>query len=58
MIYTVKIKETLVREIQIGANNPSEALNTAQKMYDNGEIILDSTDHVGTSILVVDNDVA
>ena len=58
MIYTVKVKETLVREIQIGANNPSEALNTAQKMYDKGEIILDGSDHVGTSIMVVDNNVA
>lgn len=58
MIYTVKIKETLIREIQVGANSPSEALNTAQKMYDKGEIILDSSDHVGTSILVVDNNVA
>lgn len=58
MIYTIKVKETLVREIQIGANNPSEALNTAQKMYDKGEIILDNSDHVGTSIMVVDNNVA
>lgn len=58
MIYTVKIKETLVREVEIGASSTSEALNTVQKMYDKGEIILDSSDHIGTSIMVVDNNVA
>lgn len=58
MIYTVRIKETLIREIDINANSSDEAINLIHKMYDKGEIVLDSSDHTGTSIMVVDNNVA
>ena len=49
MTFIVQISEVLQRQIKVVANNESEAELVAREMYRNGEIVLDSTDHVETS---------
>lgn len=48
--HKVMLTETLQREVEIEADDMSEAINMAQEMYDNSEIILDETDYRGVEI--------
>ena len=49
MTYVVQISETLQRQVEVVADNEAEAILVARTMYRNGESVLDSADHVGTS---------
>lgn len=48
--YQVLFKETLERVIEINANNKEEALEIAEEMYRNCEVVLDYTDFSGYEI--------
>ena len=48
--YQVLFKETLERVIEINANNKEEALEIAEEMYKNCEVVLDYTDFSGYEI--------
>ena len=48
--YEVLFKETLERVIEINANNKEEALEIAEEMYRNCEVVLDYTDFSGYEI--------
>lgn len=48
--YKVTLTETLQREVEIEADDINDAINIAQEMYDNSEIILDETDYKGVEI--------
>ena len=39
VIYTVKIKETLMDELVIDAANPNEAIEKAMKLYTEGDLL-------------------
>ena len=54
--YKVVVTETLQRTITINADNEGEALDKVQEMYDNEEIVLDSSDYQDTKIEVVEDD--
>ena len=54
--YRVVVTETLQRTITINADNEGEALDKVQEMYDNEEIVLDSSDYQDTKIEVVEDD--
>ena len=46
MKYLVEISETLQRKVEIEADNPSDAIQTAKDKYYNSEIVLDADDIV------------
>ena len=46
VIYTVKIKETLMDELKIDAVNPNEAIEKAMKIYSNGDALPTSERHI------------
>ncbi|WP_304818925.1 LPD11 domain-containing protein [uncultured Clostridium sp.] len=48
--YKVMLTETLQRDVEIDADDISDAISIAQEMYDNSEIILDETDYKGVEI--------
>lgn len=48
--FTLTIIETLSRDITIEAENYDEALEKVEKMYDNSEIVLDTSDFKGKVI--------
>jgi hypothetical protein len=48
--YNIEIKETLIREISIDASSIDEAISSAELLYNNEEIVLDSSDHSTTDI--------
>lgn len=48
MKYTINIRETLERVIDIEADSPEEAILIAKARYDNGDIVLDSGDFKGS----------
>lgn len=48
--YNIEIKETLIREVTIEASSIDEAINSAELLYNNEEIILDYSDHNTTDI--------
>ena len=48
--YQVLFKETLERVIEINANNKEEALEIAEEMYKNCEIVLDYEDFFNVEI--------
>ena len=50
-IYTLTVKETLKREVDIEAETLNEAINKAWHMYDEEKIVLDSSHHVETEIV-------
>lgn len=47
--YRIAITETLTREVEIYAKNYLEAEATAKKIYNDGAIVLDYEDHIGTA---------
>ena len=50
MNYKVEVKETLSRIIDIEADNENEAIIKAKSKYKKQEIVLDSSDYIGTEI--------
>lgn len=48
--FKIEIQEFLSKIIDIEAENINEAVSKTKKMYQNGEIILDSDDYVTTEI--------
>lgn len=53
MKYTIEIKETLSRVLEIDAKSESEAWEKANKQYKNSEIILSGDDYVEHEIRVL-----
>ena len=53
--YNVKITETLSRDISIKAKSIDEAIETAEEMYRNSEVILDAEDYVGVKFVDASN---
>lgn len=49
-IFTIEVKETLSRIIEIEANSNEEAILKTKEMYASEEIVLDSDDYVSTEI--------
>ena len=49
MNFVVQISETLQLQVEVVADNEDEAIRVARTKYRNGEIVLDSSDHVETS---------
>lgn len=49
--YSVEITETLRRTIIIEAQSDEEALLKVKEQYDDEEIVLDSSDYVGTEFV-------
>ena len=49
--YTIEVKETLQRLLEVEAENLNEAIEIVSKKYDDGEIILDFNDYVGCDIV-------
>ena len=48
--YKVTVTETLQRTITVNAEDELDAVQKVQDMYNNGEIVLDSEDHINTDI--------
>jgi len=49
--YEIEIKETLSRVIEVQANSEDEAFAQVKQMYNNEEIVLDSSDYVDTEYI-------
>lgn len=45
MRYEISIKEVLQRKVCVEADSSEEALSLVEKLYDDGEIVLDSEDY-------------
>ena len=54
LYYNVRIKETLVKTVEIQAEDADEAVEIATDLYENGDIELDSSDCDDVEIEVVD----
>ena len=54
--YIVVIKEILVRKVEIKASNEEMALKGIKELYENEEIILDSSDYETTEFSVENGD--
>ena len=50
MTYYYEITETLQRQIEVIADSKEEAFHIVSELYRNADIVLDSQDHVDTSI--------
>lgn len=48
--YKIEVRETLVREIEVEANNAEEAREIVEKMYSKEEIVLDYSDFAELNI--------
>ena len=51
--YTVEITETLQRQIHIKASSGGEAISEVKRLYNNEEIILDSSDYIDTDFKII-----
>ena len=47
MKYKIKIQETLARTVTVDADTEDEAIDKAEELYYNSDIILDSEDYKG-----------
>lgn len=56
MEYKLKVTETLSHIIEVEAESKESALEIAQEMYNNGEIVLDYDDFVCENIKLVENE--
>lgn len=52
----ITVKEVLKRTVSIEADNVSDAVQKANEMYDNEEIVLDYEDLYSTDVLSADED--
>lgn len=48
--FTIEVKETLSRVVEVNAENEEEAIEKVRNLYRTEEIILDSEDYVDTEI--------
>lgn len=46
--FKIEIKETLVKVIEINAENSEQAIETVKKMYKKEELILDDSNYIET----------
>ena len=53
MKWIVDITETLQRRIEVEGETPEEAAKNAELQYCDGEVVLDSSDYVGTEFVAV-----
>ena len=53
--YTIEITEILQRQIKIKAENYTEAIDKAEEMYRNEEIILDAEDLVDSGVEIIED---
>ena len=53
--YQIEIKETLSRIIEVKAENENEAFTIVKQMYNDEEIVLDSSDYADTEYIKNDN---
>ncbi len=53
MKWIVDITETLQRRIEVDGESPEEAAKNAELQYCAGEVVLDSSDYVGTDFVAV-----
>lgn len=51
--FTVRIVETLSRDVEVEAASEDEAIQKIEKKYTDAEIVLDSSDHSGTDMEIV-----
>ena len=51
--YDIRIKEILVKVVEVDAENADEAIRIATNLYDDGDIVLDSSDYDDVEIEVV-----
>jgi len=51
--FTVRIVETLSRDVEVEAASEAEAIEEVQKKYDDAEIVLDASDYDETDFKVV-----
>ena len=51
--YTVEVKETLRRDIEVVAHSREEALEEAERRYSSGTVALDANDHVDTDYKII-----
>lgn len=54
--YIVVIEETLVRKVEIKASSEGMALEGVKELYENEEIVLDSSDYETTEFSVENGD--
>ena len=52
--YTIEITETLKKTVTIQAETASDAYDLVENMYNNEEIVLDSTDYAGVDYQIVE----
>lgn len=50
--FLVRITETLEKTVEVDAENELDAVNAVTELYRNSEIVLDSSDFIGTDIEV------
>lgn len=50
--FLVRITETLEKAVEVDAENELDAVNAVTELYRNSEIVLDSSDFIGTDIEV------
>ena len=53
MKWIVDITETLHRRIEVDGESPEDAAKNAELQYCDGEVVLDSSDYVGTEFVTV-----
>ena len=53
MKYIIEITETLQRQIEVEAQNESEAINLIKEKYKNEEIILSEEDFIDSEIDII-----
>jgi len=53
--FEIEIKETLSKIIEVKAENENDAFTRVKQMYNDEEIVLDSSDYLDTEYLKNDN---
>lgn len=51
MKYRIDIKEILLKTIEVEADNHFEAIEKVKNKYNNGDIMLDASDHLDTDFI-------
>ena len=52
--YTIEVKETLSRLIEVRSENSTKALEQVNEQYNNSKIVLDSNDCLDTEIYILE----
>lgn len=51
MKYRIDIKEILLKTVEVETDNHFEAIEKVKKKYNNGDIVLDASDHLDTDFI-------